>query len=308
MRLYFVFLVAVAFFAGNISAATIEDAQKAYVSGDWIRAAETFDATCPALEAKARSECALWGVLARSQTGNAKDFSIARKKLDSLILATPDSLPVFSDLYMTRAQFELYLKRPDLSYRSLKTAFAKAETRQLSVIFQVCQSLYKTNPVDSVQGLCKEIERAKAETPVHSEASSSSTAGPSNEIASSSSAENARTEIPSPETALSQTESLISSSSSETPGKISSQDSAAAKNWSLQVGAFSISNNAEMLASSLRAKKFIVRVLESKTEERTLYLVQVGNFETREQAVDYGKNTLEPLRLEFQPVKKQESF
>lgn len=298
MRLYFVFLVAVAFFAGNISAATIEDAQKAYVSGDWIRAAETFDATCPALEAKARSECALWGVLARSQTGNAKDFSIARKKLDSLILATPDSLPVFSDLYMTRAQFELYLKRPDLSYRSLKTAFAKAETRQLSVIFQVCQSLYKTNPVDSVQGLCKEIERAKAETPVHSEASSSSTAGPSNEIASSSSAGNA----------LSQTESLIFSSSSETPGKISSQDSAAVKNWSLQVGAFSISNNAEMLASSLRAKKFIVRVLESKTEERTLYLVQVGNFETREQAVDYGKNTLEPLRLEFQPVKKQESF
>ncbi len=298
MRLYFVFLVAVAFFAGNISAATIEDAQKAYVSGDWIRAAETFDATCPALEAKARSECALWGVLARSQTGNAKDFSIARKKLDSLILATPDSLPVFSDLYMTRAQFELYLKRPDLSYRSLKTAFAKAETRQLSVIFQVCQSLYKTNPVDSVQGLCKEIERAKAETPVHSEASSSSTAGPSNEIASSSSAGNA----------LSQTESSISSSSSETPGKISSQDSAAVKNWSLQVGAFSISNNAEMLASSLRAKKFIVRVLESKTEERTLYLVQVGNFETREQAVDYGKNTLEPLRLEFQPVKKQESF
>ena len=298
MRLYFVFLVAVAFFAGNISAATIEDAQKAYVSGDWIRAAETFDATCPALEAKARSECALWGVLARSQTGNAKDFSIARKKLDSLILATPDSIPVFSDLYMTRAQFELYLKRPDLSYRSLKTAFAKAETRQLSVIFQVCQSLYKTNPVDSVQGLCKEIERAKAETPVHSEASSSSTAGPSNEIASSSSAGNA----------LSQTESSISSSSSETPGKISSQDSAAVKNWSLQVGAFSISNNAEMLASSLRAKKFIVRVLESKTEERTLYLVQVGNFETREQAVDYGKNTLEPLRLEFQPVKKQESF
>lgn len=298
MRLYFVFLVAVAFFAGNISAATIEDAQKAYVSGDWIRAAETFDATCPALEAKARSECALWGVLARSQTGNAKDFSIARKKLDSLILATPDSLPVFSDLYMTRAQFELYLKRPDLSYRSLKTAFAKAETRQLSVIFQVCQSLYKTNSVDSVQGLCKEIERAKAETPVHSEASSSSTAGPSNEIASSSSAGNA----------LSQTESSIFSSSSETPGKISSQDSAAVKNWSLQVGAFSISNNAEMLASSLRAKKFIVRVLESKTEERTLYLVQVGNFETREQAVDYGKNTLEPLRLEFQPVKKQESF
>ena len=87
----------------TILAATLENAQKAYVSGNWKSAAESFESVCPALDASKRSECALWGVLARSQIGNSKDFSIAKKRLDSLIFATPDTLPVISDLYMTRA-------------------------------------------------------------------------------------------------------------------------------------------------------------------------------------------------------------
>lgn len=284
-------MLAVALFFESAASATVEDAQKAYLSGDWIRAAESFEAACPALEAKARSECALWGVLARSQAGNAKDFSLARKKLDSLIFATPDSLPVFSDLYMTRAQFELYLKRPDLSLRSLKTAFAKAEPRQLAVIFQVCQSLYKASPTDSVHSLCAEIECARSGTAKDS----STTAGPSSSSAnlSSSSAEN----LP-----------IETSSSEESASELSSSGTASIKEWSLQVGAFGISSNAEMLANSLRAKKLDVTIRESQTDERTLFLVHVGEFESREQAIEYGKAQLEPLNLEFQPVKMRKSF
>lgn len=284
-------MLAVALFFESAASATVEDAQKAYLSGDWIRAAESFEAACPALEAKARSECALWGVLARSQAGNAKDFSLARKKLDSLIFATPDSLPVFSDLYMTRAQFELYLKRPDLSLRSLKTAFAKAEPRQLAVIFQVCQSLYKASPTDSVHSLCAEIECARSGTAKDS----STTAGPSSSSAnlSSSSAEN----LP-----------IETSSSEESTSELSSSGTASIKEWSLQVGAFGISSNAEMLANSLRAKKLDVTIRESQTDERTLFLVHVGEFESREQAIEYGKAQLEPLNLEFQPVKMRKSF
>ncbi len=293
MRFYSVCLFAVALFFESVLAVTVEDAQKAYISGDWIRAAESFEAACPSLGAKERSECALWGVLARSQAGNAKDFSLARKKLDSLIFATPDSLPVFSDLYMTRAQFELYLKRPDLSFRSLKTAFAKAEPRQLAVIFQVCQSLYKASPIDSVQSLCAEIERAKSGAPKES----SATAGPSSssENLSSSSAESPQIES-------------SSSGPKESASVVSSSSVASAKEWSLQVGAFGIASNAEMLANSLRAKKLEVAIQESRTEERTLYLVHVGEFETREQAIEYGKGKLEPLNLEFQPVKMRKSF
>ena len=63
-----------------VSAASLEDAQKAYVSGNWKGAAEAFEAVCPTLDMAKRSECALWGVLARSQTGNSKDFSAAKKR------------------------------------------------------------------------------------------------------------------------------------------------------------------------------------------------------------------------------------
>lgn len=277
-------------FAGTVYA-SVEDAQKAYVSGNFSAAADAFDTSCPALEASKRPECALWGVLARSQTGNAKDFSRAKKKLDSLILATPDSLPVLSDLYMTRAQFELYLKRPDLSFHSLGIAFAKAEKRQLGVIFQVCQSLYKANPMDSVQSLCAEIQRARSAAPEASSSSAGSISPGEND--STPSAKSSASEV---------------SDSSTVPLETAAPSSPSAESWSLQVGAFGISSNAEMLANSLKAKKIDVRVVESASGDRTLHLVQVGNFETREQALEYGKTALDSLHLEFRPVKKQESF
>lgn len=253
--------------------ASVEDAQKAYVSGDWKTAAENFEQSCPNLELSKRSECALWGVLARSQMGNSKDFSIAKKRLDSLIAATPDSLAVSPDLYMTRAQFELYLKRADLSYKSLKTAFARSSKKQLSAIHQVCQSLYKAVPTDSVHSLCEAIERARTGT------DSTATAG------SSSSAE-----------------TPVASSSSAAEEHI---QSAPAPQWTLQLGAFSIESNAEMLSNSLKAKKIDAQISPVETDEKKLYRVLTGSFSSKEEAIDYGKRVLLPLELEFQPTKNQ---
>lgn len=284
-NLFYVTLV----FAGTVFA-SVEDAQKAYVSGNFSAAADAFDAACPDLEIAKRSECALWGVLARSQTGNAKDFARAKKKLDSLILATPDSLPVFSDLYMTRAQFELYLKRPDLSFHSLETAFAKAEKRQLGVIFQVCQSLYKASPMDSVQSLCASIQRAKSEAPKTDTSAAGSTVP-------------AKTDSTLP----AQSSAAEISSSSTVPPEAASSSSRAAETWTLQVGAFGNPSNAEILANTLKAKNSDVRILEP-ANGGTLYRVQIGSFESREQALEYGKSVLDSLHLEFNPVKKQESF
>lgn len=267
----------------SASATTLEDAQKAYVSGNWKGAAEAFEAVCPTLDLSKRSECALWGVLARSQTGNSKDFSAAKKRLDSLIFATPDSLPVVSDLYMTRAQFELYLKRPDLSYKSLKASFAKARPNQLAVIYQVCQSLYKVSTIDSVHSFCAEIERAKT-SPIASSTStaSSSSAQADSVIASSSSA--------------------LSSAAEVAPAPVA--EAAPAGDWSLQLGAFSIQANAEMLANSLKAKKIDARVIEVKHDDRTLYLVQTGAFANRDEAMKYGEEVLSKHHLEYTPVKK----
>lgn len=278
-------------------AVTLEDAQKAYVSGNWKGAAEAFESVCPTLDASKRSECALWGVLARSQTGNSKDFSAAKKRLDSLIFTTPDSLPVVSDLYMTRAQFELYLKRPDLSYKSLSASFAKARPNQLAVIYQVCQSLYKVSAIDSVHSLCAEIDRAKSGKFLSSTSTaSSSSAEASTATPSSSSAE----AVASNGVELSSSSVATSDTTAQAPEAATVQ----AGDWSLQLGAFSILANAEMLVNSLRAKKIDARIVEAKHDERTLYLVQTGFFASRDEAVQYGEETLSKHHLEFTPVKK----
>ena len=284
-----------------VSAASLEDAQKAYVSGNWKGAAEAFEAVCPTLDMAKRSECALWGVLARSQTGNSKDFSAAKKRLDSLIFATADSLPVVSDLYMTRAQFELYLKRPDLSYKSLKASYAKARPSQLAVIYQVCQSLYKVNTVDSVHSLCAEIERAKTSPRITSSefqtsTASSSSAPKDSTTCSSSSALSSASE------ATSSAAEALSSVAEVVPASV--DEAAPTGDWSLQLGAFSIQANAEMLANSLKAKKIDARIIEAKHDDRTLYLVQTGGFASRDEALKYGEEVLSKHHLEYTPVKK----
>lgn len=304
----------IALFSVGIFAATLEDAQKAYVSGNWKAAAEAFDSACPTLEISKRAECSLWGILALSQTGSAKDFSLARKRLDSLISAVPDSLPVVSDLYMTRAQFELYLKRPDLSFRTLKLAFEKALPRQIPVLHQVCQSIYAASPMDSVHALCAEMNRAKSSpqkdsaTPgptsssaaeVSSAVSSSAEASSSNVQASSSSSEKVQPAIVSSASAQS-----LNQKSDPATAQALPQPAKSAETWTLQLGAFGIRANAERLVEELKAQKIESHVVESPRGDKTLYLVQTGTFSSQEEAIAFGESALKPITQEFQLTKK----
>lgn len=283
-RLNKIFFAAAIAFSASAFAATLEDAQKAYVSGNWTGAAEAFESVCPTLELSKRAECALWGVLARSQTGVSKDFALAKKRLDSLIFSTPDSLSVIADLYMTRAQFELYLKRADLAYKSLKSAFVRSLPKQRSVIHQVCQSLYKATPTDSVHSLCEEIQRAKS---TEEDSGQTTTASPVQ-------TDSAKAPAVSPES--------VSSSSSPSS---SSAAGAVSKDWTLQLGAFGIESNAEMLISSLKTANVDATANSTESDGKKLFRVFVGEFSTKEEALEYGNKVLLPLKLDFQPTKKQ---
>ncbi len=287
-RLNKIFFAAAIALSSNAFAATLEDAQKAYVSGNWTGAAEAFESVCPTLELSKRSECALWGVLARSQTGVSKDFALAKKRLDSLIFSTPDSLSVIADLYMTRAQFELYLKRADLAYKSLKSAFVRSQPKQRSVIHQVCQSLYKAAPTDSVHHLCEEIQRAKS---TEATAEQTTTASPVH-------ADTAKV----PDTAQVSSPERISSSNALSS---SSAAEAVSKDWALQLGAFGIESNAEMLVSSLKTANVSATTISTESDGKKLFRVFVGEFSTKEEALEYGNRVLLPLKLDFQPTKKQ---
>ena len=51
--------------------------------------------------------------------------------------------------------------------------------------------------------------------------------------------------------------------------------------------------------------KISCTIIEQPRAERTLYLVQTGRFETKEQAVDFAANKLVPLKIEYQPLLKR---
>lgn len=72
--------------------------------------------------------------------------------------------------------------------------------------------------------------------------------------------------------------------------------------WVLQLGAFGVKNNADLLVSNLKKRKIQANIVEQPRGEKVLYLVQTGHFATKDAAVDYGAKQLAPLKVEFQPL------
>ncbi|MCF0221895.1 MAG: SPOR domain-containing protein [Fibrobacter sp.] len=72
--------------------------------------------------------------------------------------------------------------------------------------------------------------------------------------------------------------------------------------WVLQLGAFGVKSNADILVSNLKKRSIKANIVEQIRGEKTLYLVQTGRFSSREEAVDFGAKQLSPLNVEFQPL------
>lgn len=281
--------------ASSASGNTLADAEKAYVAGDWKTAAAGFDASCPTLEGIKRNECALWGILALSQTGNTADFARAGSRLDSLIAVTPTSESLYSDLYMTKAQFELYLKKNSNAFASWKRAYEAATPKQYAVLSQVCESIREVYKVDSVATACENVKRAKDSAAVTLVTQSSSAAVSSSSQATSSAE-------------MSSSSVTISSSSSAgikaQPVPQAKAVETAEPAWILQLGAFSLEENAQMLVNKLKKEHIDAQIsVRVNSNGKSLYLVRTGAFDTREAAMDFGGKRLSPVKQTFQPVK-----
>ena len=250
---------------------TLASAQKAYVAGDWKLATSSFNAVCPTLPENERAECALWGILALSQTGNSADFTHAALRLDSLIQASSPKTRVYSDLYMTKAQFELYLGKNDKAFASWKQAYEAAEPHQYAVLSQVCESIQKNYTNEEVSEYCGKVKKAQTTSTASASSSSASVIAITKEASSSS----------------------VSSESLE-PTK---------SGWVIQLGAFSLHESAQIMVDNFKKRNISVRIAEKIASGKTLYLVQTPLFPTREAAVDYGARTFAPLNLDFIPVK-----
>lgn len=260
---------------------TLADAQKAYLASNWVEAAQFFDTVCPQLEEAKKAECHLWTLLSLSQTGRVEDFSKAIKKLDSLIQVTSPRDPIYTDLYMTKAQFELYLNKFNLSVASLKHAVETSKASQYPVLLKVCQAIEKAYPKPEVQEICAQLRAPN------------STANASSSF-----------EMP----LLSSSTSISSSSSSSSLSSSSSSSLSSGSNkngWVLQLGAFSLKENASLLADNLKKRNISSQIREKHISERTLYLVQSKAFESEEAANEYGEKVFTPLNMEFRALKSE---
>ena len=77
------------------------------------------------------------------------------------------------------------------------------------------------------------------------------------------------------------------------------------ESWTLQLGAFSMKSNADALVENLKKRKIPCNIVEQAQDSRTLYVVQSGDFVSKEKAIDYGARELSPLNVDFRATLKK---
>ena len=307
-----------AIFAASAFAQTMADAQKAYVAGKWQEAASAYEAACPKEPDSVRAECYLWNVLALSQTGSAQSFKIAGKRLDSLIQTTNPQRAIYADLMMTSAQFRLYLGKYDKAAEDLIQAIETSHPHQAVVLQKVCQAVKAKVKSDDLNDRCNllnnpdsltAMQKSKAATIAPAELAKVSAPAPKKDstvakpiqppVADSTPSKVAEPPKPAPAVVPTATATPTANVPAVTKAE------PAQEYWTLQLGAFGTKSNADLLVSNLKKQKITCTIIEQPRAERTLYLVQTGRFETKEQAVDFAANKLVPLKIEYQPLLKR---
>ena len=260
------------------AAPTLASAQKAYVEGKWKDAAAAYELVCPAQPDSTRTECFLWNILALSQTGVSADFSKAGKRLDSLIETTNPQKAIYADLMMTKAQFLMYLGRYNKAAESLVQAIETSQPHQIDVLKKVCPVIQERARSNELNEACKNLGKPQAKKTVSTAQAATSEQNPS-EVKTA----------PTPATTAAQAPDA--------------KPAEAGSAWQLQLGAFGVKSNADLLVDNLKKRNISCTITQNTLESgKILYIVRTGPFETKENAVDYGAKKLAPLNVEFKPM------
>lgn len=279
------------------------DAQKAYVAGNWKEAAAAYEAACPKEPDSLRAECYLWNVLALSQTGNAQSFKVAGKRLDSLIQTTNPQRAIYADLMMTSAQFRLYLGKYDKAAEDLIQAIETSHPHQSVVLQKVCQAVKAKVKSEDLNDRCNLLSNPDSLKALQA-AKTAPAAQPAKVAAPA-----PQPAAPEPAPAVEQPKEQPKAAPAPAPAPVATAPAApattTAEYWTLQLGAFGTKSNADLLVSNLKKQKISCTIIEQTRGEKTLYLVQTGKFETKDQAVDFAASKLAPLKIEYQPLLKR---
>lgn len=294
-------------------APTMADAQKAYVAGQWKEAATAYEQVCPTVADTAKTECYLWSILALSQTGSADDFKKSGRRLDSLIKETNPQKSIYSDLLMTRAQFQMYLGKFDNAGKALISAIETSGPQQRVALQKVCGAVQPRAKSAMLDSACAKLNANAAsapETAVPTPAATTPAVPATAPVATApvtASSSSIAAAIPvSSGTVATQPE--IAAPSTDTTTKTASTPAVAVPPqgaWSLQLGAFGVKANAELLIKNMKKRGIVCQIEERAGATKTLYIVSIPGFSTKEAAVDYGAQKLAPIKVDFQPVKKK---
>lgn len=289
------------------------DAQKAYVAGQWKEAATAYEQVCPTVADTAKTECYLWSILALSQTGSADDFKKSGRRLDSLIKETNPQKSIYSDLLMTRAQFQMYLGKFDNAGKALISAIETSGPQQRVALQKVCGAVQPRAKSAMLDSACAKLNANAAsapETAVPTPAATTPAVPATAPVATApvtASSSSIAAAIPvSSGTVATQPE--IAAPSTDTTTKTASTPAVAVPPqgaWSLQLGAFGVKANAELLIKNMKKRGIVCQIEERTGATKTLYIVSIPGFSTKEAAVDYGAQKLAPIKVDFQPVKKK---
>ena len=279
-------------------AQTLASAQKAYVNGNWKEAAAAYEVVCPTQPDSTRTECFLWNILALSQTGVTADFSKAGKRLDSLIDKTNPQKPIYTDLMMTKAQFQLYLGRYNKAAESLVHAIETSQPHQVTVLQKVCTAVQDRAHSEELNEACKDLGnpealKARAEQAAKKEQVASAEQKPQ-------AAEQPKEQA---KPAQNSTPAVTAQSTNQTAPQTTEAKPEEKSAWQLQLGAFGVKSNADLLVDNLKKRNISCTITQNTLESgKVLYIVRTGPFDTKENAVDYGAKKLAPLNVEFRPM------
>ena len=293
-------------FTASAFAQSMADAQKAYVAGNWKEAAAAYEAACPKEPDSLRAECYLWNVLALSQMGSAQSFKIAGNRLDSLIKTTNPQRAIYSDLMMTSAQFRLYLGKYDKAAEDLIQAIETSHPHQAIVLQKVCKAVKAKVKSEDLNDRCNLLNNPDSLKAIRtaSQAKASAATEPAKVAAPEPKPVVAE---PAPAVEQPKTAAPVAAAPVAAPAPAPAAPAATAsiEYWTLQLGAFGTKSNADLLVSNLKKQKISCTIIEQPRGEKTLYLVQTGKFDTKDQAIDFAANKLAPLKIEYQPLLKR---
>ena len=279
-------------------AQTLASAQKAYVNGNWKEAAAAYEVVCPTQPDSTRTECFLWNILALSQTGVTADFSKAGKRLDSLIDKTNPQKPIYTDLMMTKAQFQLYLGRYNKAAESLVHAIETSQPHQVTVLQKVCTAVQDRAHSEELNEACKDLGnpealKARAEQAAKKEQVASAEQKPQTAEQPKEQAKPAQNTTP----------AVTAQSTNQAAPQTTEAKPDEKSAWQLQLGAFGVKSNADLLVDNLKKRNISCTITQNTLESgKVLYIVRTGPFDTKENAVDYGAKKLAPLNVEFRPM------